>query len=371
MPYVRKRRAVGTRRRRPARRLTGRKRRVSKKLPIAKRTKRVKRSRNAKGSGEGVQWTRSYMKTGSKKRGYELVKSIAYANAELITLRKRLVKNFDDNGYVFMNRRAGAPGETIYPVFAIALNDNSYGQAGSWPCRQMYVDDATGRLGWFGVPNLAASGVALSHSDLEKGQSTPSDKLLWRNSSIKMNLWGARQKPVRWTVQIVRAIDHRVSPFVPGVLAGVSSFQMNTEAQQCWEEMIKQYLFNPISSLNWHNGKHLKFLKTFDMTIQPVDTTDGDQDPKVHQLTWNTNWDRMLHYTDVMTDGATFNNAKTNFEGVVEVNDNLDNFSVYPKNNQTVFLLVRASCFSPSAEFDNDLHGSFDFDVHTNFTVAR
>ena len=345
------------------------------------RSRIVRRRRLDRPSGGGVQWTRSRLSTGRLKRGYPLVSRLASVNGEKLVYRLRSVKNFDNSGSQNAWKSAGT-GVRYYPFFAILLNGKNCGNTDIHPFRQLYAiaDDLSsneGRLGWYGRPTQNSSGSStVRQYGVEFGADTgQQDKMLWRSTTIKMNLWGAKSKPVRWTVEIVRATDHRVSPFARKVVSsGPNSGELvNAEAQQNLEAMMKQYYFNPIATINWHHNKHFKVLKRFDMVIQPVESTDGDQDPKCHQLNWVTKWDRVLDFTDqnVSGDSLVFNDDEKNFETAKEVNNVITGDSHAPKGTGAVFLMIRASDFSDWVEtgpaFSNSLHGSFDFDIRTSY----
>lgn len=330
--------------------------------------------------GGGVQWTRSRLSTGRLKRGYPLVRRLATVNGEKLVYRLRAVKNFDNSGYIWANKTTNALARQ-YPFYAILLNGKNCGGSNIFPFRQLYAltdnmstDD--GRLGWFGRPTMELNGaLTLNRYGVEFGtDASDQEKMLWRSTTIKMNLWGAKSKPVRWTVEVVRCTDHRVSPFYRKIASSFATGEtVSMEAQQNLEAMMKQYYFNPIATVNWHQNRHFKVLKRFDMVIQPVESTDGDQDPKCHQLNWVTKWDRVLDFTDNNANGlnVAFNDDERNFEQVQEVNSEIDGDSHVPKGNGAVFLMVRASDFSDWAEtgpvFSSSLHGSFDFDIRTTY----
>lgn len=347
------------------------------------RTRSVTRRRLDRPSGGGVQWTRSRLRTGRLKSGYPLVSRLASVNGEKLVYRLRSVKNFDNEGSVKAGKISAA-GVRQYPFFAILLNGKNCSGYPIFPFRQLFAEandlsSEDGRLGWYGRATQDINGNStLSRYGIEFGNDGYVDKMLWRSTTIKMNLWGAKSKPVRWTVEIVRATDHRVSPFVRKLVSSVpnSGELVNIEAQQNLEALMKQYYFNPISTINWHQNKHFKVLKRFDMVIQPVESTDGDQDPKCHQLNWVTKWDRVLDFTDQNFTGNSegYNKNEKNFEQAQEVNNMMNADSHAPKGTGAVFLLIRASDFSDwvadGPAFNNSVHGSFDFDIRTSYVKS-
>lgn len=372
MKYTRRARRVKRPRRSKRRATTGRKRKAPRKWNKRKSYKKARKT-VAKNVTEGVSWTNSYIKTGRKKRGYSMVKSLAWTGCDSITLRKRGVKNFTDSGYVPMYKgKLTVGGEYYYPLYAICLNDQSFGFPSSYPVRTLGQHAAGGSFFWMGKNTMANDGSNITYSDLEKGKLSPATRLIWRNTQIKMNLWGSKNRPVRFTVQICSMKDPRHCPFNRQYLASGKT-TLSEESQQVWEETLKQYTFNPISKIDWHNGSDLKVHKSFDITIQPTETIDNDTSPKVHSLTWNTTWDKTLKFQRLMTTSTDEEgNMPAAFNEVGEKNENLDTMCPFPDEKTVVFLLVRCSDFGDVVElngFDNAIHGSFDYDIRTTHLI--
>lgn len=342
------------------------------------RTRNVRRKFSAPNTG-GVQWTRSKMSTGRKKSIMSQLKMNLKTSTEPVVYRVRNVKNFDNNGAYLMHKNWNAT-EVVYPWMVIALNSVNRPNGGPFPVRQLrqWRDGSNdGRLSWQSVAHINANNTPLTEFlDVEKGfeynQGNLKDTLLWKHSNIKLNLWGARFKPVRYTVEIMTVTDHKLSPFnlIPGTFVGA-------EPQQELETMMKQYYFNPISTVNWHGSKHIKVLKRFDIIINPVESTDGDQDPKCHQLNWSTTWDRVVNYKDVMQQwndanvAGALRNPDEGINTAFEVNEQIQSASCFPTATGIVFLSIRASDFreviGPGPAFTNDNAGSFDVDVRNYF----
>lgn len=372
MKYARRRRGVRRVRRTKRKTVTGAKRKAPRKWYKRKSYKKQKRS-VSRNVTEGVSWTRSYIKSGRKKGGYSMVKSLAWTGCESITLRKRGVKNFNDSGLVPMFKgKFTLGGETYYPLYAICLNDQSFGFPNAYPVRTLGQYNNGGGFFWLGKQTQANDGSGITYSDLEKGKLSPATRLIWRNTQIKLNLWGSKNRPIRFTVQVVSMKDPRHSPFNRQYLSPAA--QLSAESQQVWEETLKQYTFNPISRIDWHNGNDMKVYKSFDITIQPTESIDHDTSPKVHSLTWNTTWDKTLKFERLMTTGTDIeNNPVSAFNEVGEVNENLDTRCPYPDDKSVVFLLIRATDYGDPVElsggFDNAVHGSFDYDIRTTHLI--
>lgn len=319
------------------------------------------------------------MSTGRKKSVMSQLKMNLKTSTEPVVYRIRNVKNFDNNGAYFMDKN-WTEGDVVYPWVVMSLNSINRPTGGPFPVRrlaQIRTGANEGRLRWDALAHLNANGTPLiEYMDTEKGfgwnNGNTKDSLLWKHSNIKLNLWGARFKPIRYTVEIMTVTDHKLSPFqlAPGTLLG-------TEPQQELETMMKQYYFNPISTINWHGSKHIKVLKRFDIIINPIETSDGDQDPKCHQLNWSTTWDRVVSYKDVMQQwndsnfAAGLRNPDEGINSAVEVNEGIQSGTCHPTGSGIVFLSVRASDFrsitGPNEPFSNQFSGSMDVDIRNYF----
>lgn len=62
---------------------------------------------------------------------------------------------------------------------------------------------------------------------------------------MKLNLWGAKSKAVRYQIDVIQPKSDEVNPYHWAI-----DTPMNTVAAQAWEEQVKQYTFNPISKLD-------------------------------------------------------------------------------------------------------------------------
>jgi len=374
---IRGRRRVTVKRRPKARPATAKRPRTGSRTG----TRRVKQKMSS--SAGGVQWTRSKLRTGRKKPLMARLKQNLGTSTQPLVYRLRKVKNFDNHGALPMDKYQ-TPEQVFYPWYVMSLNSCNRVNAQTNPVRQLSqfkTGTNEGRMQWNAVAHMNASGSPLTTQydvlkGFREGFSNHVENALWQHSNIKMNLWGAKNKPVRYTVEILTVTDHKLSPF--NLSAGS---MLGTEPQQELESMMKQYYFNPISVINWGGSKHIKVLKRFDIVIQPVESTDGDQDPKCHQLTWDTTWDRVVNYKDVMaafSDGGAAPfvvlNRDEAINTVSEANENLASLSCHPSGTGIVFLSVRASEFSEPVlpgfapiPFNNSIHGSIDFDIKNYF----
>lgn len=357
-------------------------RRVIRRVRRAVRKSRRPRAR-ASGFGKvraGTQWEQSRLRTGRLPKLMTRIRQQNSMQTAPLTTRLRSVKSFNDHGSILCHRNSlfGQLGNITmqFPTYFMLLNGQNNGQ-NNFPLRALSAFRSGGLDGSFltqGIQTMTSNGSStINMYDHEQGPVpsswNPLRQMYWTGSNIKMNLWGARTKPVKFTIQVCGIKDHRVSPFANSV-----NNQWPIERQQAFEPLIKQYYFNPISTLEWKGSKHIKILKTFDHIINPPQTVDGDADPVCHQLNWNMKWGRTVTFTDeTMTGGGLVRQPDDiNFTSVNEVNWGTQAVSFTPNAQSVVFLMIRVSEFTDQTDtFSNLTHGSFDFDVRNYWRYAN
>lgn len=351
--------------------MVGRKRAASKAFAGVKSNKKARQTRSI---GDGVQWTRSKMKTGKKARFLKRVRQTIQTSTQSVVTRIRRVKAFDNRGDVeYSKARVG----DLYPLplWVFALNGQNSSNSGlNFPVRQLNIGTTganDGVLSWSGVSTYNELGTPIDRYHIDRGSSsamTDRTNGIWTYSNIKMNLWGAKSKPVRYTVEIVKVTDENVSPWNLGV-----GNVVGPDAQQAYSELLKHYTFNPISTINWSAVKSLKILKRFDIIIQPRQTSDGDQDSIVHQLNWDTTWHRAINFRDVGVNplGQNVIGDDAVLDAVTDGNNtNIKFNSNMPADTGVVFVMLRMSDFNQTpAVFSETLNGSFDFDIRNYWRV--
>lgn len=293
------------------------------------------------------------------------------------------IKNFDDNGTYFL-RNAYNEFDRNFPVFALLLNGRNVPGVSPTvtPLRSLYCGVAganDGQLQWRTENGIEPTTGALNNPYLvteyqpeRNYYNQCGQKLYWDWSEIKLNLWGARNKAVKYTIQIVKVLDDPVSPWYLS-----SGANMDREAQQVWEESLKQYVFNPLAKLNYQKRPRIKVLKTWDRIIQPTSSTENDADPHVHILKWFSRWNRVVNYDRIQeasnASGARFRTPDDqDYNSMVETTQaGQQPYSHYPMEKEQVFLLIRASCYTNQlySSVSNATCGSFDVSLRSKFSV--
>lgn len=364
------RRALPRRRRGPGRRFKGglhKRPRLSSKLRRRSPrtwTKRVKRE----GAQTGyLQWSRLKRSTGRRVRSATLDKRLVRANREYAILGFRQLKAFDDFGAVPIHSKT--VGDVAYvPIHCYLLNgQNSYNNV--TPGRQLWYDDVTKQWKWALLAGLNPAGSASNYLQTIYQSGNSNSRMSRRYheySHVKMNVWGAKNKATRWTIEIVQPLSDEVNPF-----HWQTSTPMGSAAAQAWEELVKQYTYNPIAKIDHYIKRNFRVVKSMSFIISPTMTTEADVDPHVKTIDWFMRVNKLVNF-----DKATVNNSSGY---VIPDADNLKNVlnpelgisepaSDIPRDKQCMLLLVRCSDYSAPVAFTNELHGSYDIDFRTKFT---
>lgn len=318
-------------------------------------------------------------------------RKLVSASRESVIYSFKALKSFDDNGYFWMsnNVASGAlTGNNELPVYVLLLNGRTIGgSAAVTPLLRMCIrnlGDDDGKLWWNPQAGNVVSGASEGTSQLLQLEYISSDpmpvgqKMHWDWSQVQMNLWGAKNKAVKWNVQICKISDDDVNPWAQ-LDANETARTMPPEGQLAWLETVKQFVYNPLAKINVESVKSkIKVLKSWEKVIQPTTTVENDADPHCHVLKWFNRWNR----------NVTFDNKVLN-NGTVGLADDVDMYRPkdimsgiqkpwqwYPDTRDMVFVMFRASAYThsypgqePPVPIDNKVYGSFDVTMRSKFTV--
>lgn len=326
------------------------------------------------------QWCRDALSYGKGKRGYAYIKLQSSMTRDPLCLKLKLTKNFSDRGYYPANKQSTSTG-TLLPVFAVALNGmESIQNASVFPIRQLFVGDGTGSvpdgaLAWSGIQNVDQSNTAINGYYVDKAPKPNTvDKAIYKGSRIQFNFWGAKNKPVKISVMLCSVSKYEdQTPFTLSTVAGTSGLTpVSRQHQQMFEEVIKQYTYNPISQIDWHNVKGLKVYRTWEHIIEPGQTTENDVSPSVCTLKWNVKAGQLCHFDGVTA--GTFGDIRqvddNNFFNNIETQAAVRAGTWVPRNVEQRFLIVRISDYGSRGNFTIDNHGSFDMDVRSWYDIG-
>lgn len=319
-------------------------------------------------AGDYSQFTSKTIHTGRKEKlSLRTLDKHLRKNAEQTIFRWNGVKVFDDQGYYLMSRDISNVGDTMMPLYCYDLtavaNNVAGAQLNGYPFCRAQVTKATGIVNWVLVSNLGSDGVTPTNAiSIEKTAnvaplSLPLEKSVLKWTDVRLNLWGSKNKAVKFTIQLVKLLDEDLDPYEK--MAGRVN---DTKHSSFWQSSLKTSTFNPIATTTADNKlrSKLKIIKTFTKIIQPTSSTENDVDPHAFTLKWFMRWNRDLSYREgnamIQTYNDLSNQADFAFENMAH------STQVNPK--QRILLLVRATAYTETNnDTGNTVNGSFDLSV--------
>jgi len=332
-------------------------------------TARAIRPVTFRATGGFNEWTTTKSKMGKAMPANRMTNTLVKASMEPLIYGYRNLRAFSDFGANPLDMSVTEL-KSILPQYVYLINGCNRTVPGSFqPARRM-VMAAAGQLSFETINGLTAGGAGTSflqtHYDSMSATSEPGKVLFHDYTSIKMNCWGAKAKPIRFTIQLIKVTNDEYNPWHWNT--GVS---LGTAAQQAWEETIKQETFNPLSRIDHRIRNAFKVVKSTSFIIEPKEGDDVDTDPHVKTLEWfirvnkPTNFDKVTVNSlgDLrITDDATLKTTAN-----LELADG-EPYSIYPTDKECLILVVKATSYSTVTDgFTNVQHGSFDIDWRTKF----
>lgn len=296
-----------------------------------------------------------------------LDRRLVRANRDFEILGYRQLKRFDDSGAVPIHSFTNTEFHHT-PVHAYLLNGQVCDEVFN-PGRLLYFNDAANTWNWAVLQGLDSTGVNTPAIQVIKRSDAVFNEQPRRYheySHLKLNLWGAKSKAVRYQIDVIQPKSDEVNPYHWAI-----DTPMNTVAAQAWEEQVKQYTFNPISKLDHYIKSNFKIIKSMSVMISPTSTTESDADPHVKTIDWFMRVNKMVQFDKTtrngfgdytLQDAAELKNAN-NFTTRVQKDT-----SEMPRDTQAMIVLIRATDYSEPQPFTNNLHASYDIDFRTKFT---
>lgn len=279
----------------------------------------------------------------------------------------RNLKSFSGNGAIPIFSQ-GTDTTKYQPFHVYSLNSQIQSDVPR-PARGLYFNDAINKWTFRELNGLSASNVASPNLQILKNSLgyQNQQKQYHESTTIKLNCWGSKSRPIRWTVDIVLPITVDIDPW--HYAAGAS---LPDQAAQAYEELLKMYTFNPLSKMDHRIKKNFRIIKTMSWIMGPISSTEVDSDPHVKTINLFIRRNAIVNY-DRLTGGALGeltledgNDLKTARNHALGTATNL---SIHPRHYQHLLMFVRASDFTaPSDVFNNNVHGSYDCVWESKFT---
>jgi len=309
--------------------------------------------------------------------------ALTQSTLESIIYRWNGVKAFAGNGLYWMQNRVVAVGERNLPWYMLdltAVQNWSTAVVPSYPMVQLRQQVATGNMFFATIDGLANDGVtAQNRYQVEKGPGTdgasatqsqaPFGKSMIQHASIQANLWGAKSKATKYMVQIVRISDEDLVPDHNLAQAGTEVSLATPKRNDFYQNMIKSWTFNPISTTGGISARKYKVLKTQTITIEPNPTTDGDGDPQIVVYKAFLKLNKLMKYEETAVALATA--GDTLDQADYALNTGGQNTSqVNPKSR--IYLVLRATNYGDDGASDtNAFTPSFDLSVRIKHTIPK
>lgn len=304
---------------------------------------------------------------------------------ESVIYRWNGVKAFSGNGNYWMQNRTitGIRYLPWYMLDLTAVNNmrTTGGPTLSYPLVQLRQTAATGNMFFGTVNGFQADGATATTSyNVEKAGSSAGvgigndietasfGKSMLSHASIQANLWGATAKATKYMVQVVQISDEDLVPDHNLAFAGTEVSAATPKRNDFYQNMIKSWTFNPISTTGGLQARKYKVLKTQTITIEPNPTTDGDADPQCVVYKAFLKLNKLMKYEETAAFLAT--DVDTNDQADYAVNSGVQVTSqANPKSR--IYLVIRATNYGADAGDTNVNTPSFDLSVRITHTIPK
>lgn len=209
-----------------------------------------------------------------------------------------------------------------------------------------------GNIAWRPVQGLLADGsastptweVEKSEHGITSGSSYPGASSVLEWASIELELWGQRNYHTKWTIELCQFHED----VAPNPELAVANTGGNYEMY--WDSMIKSYAYSPLysGSINGYKGKKRKVMRRYNVDIDPISTTETNNDPHCKTFRIFFRFNRRCNYDWQKAGGNGQTIAEfDDIDAPTEINSN--QVQVHP--NARIYLMLRATDYNPKATF--------------------
>jgi len=298
---------------------------------------------------------------------------------ESVIYRWNGVKAFSGNGNYWMQNRVVTAGTRNLPWYMMdltAINNWDNGTVRpSYPMLQMRQTVANGNIFFASIGGLSNTGLGPTNSYIvEKGpqvdgaETASFGKSMLTHASIQANLWGATAKATKYMVQVVQIKDEDLVPDHALAFAGTEATLATPKRNDFYQNMIKSWTFNPISTSGGISARKYKVLKTQTITIEPNPSTDGDVDAQVVVYKTFLKLNKLMRYEEtaqaLTTDVQTSDNAAYALNTGAQLTSQIN-----PKAR--IYLVIRATNYGADAGDTSQFTPSFDLSVRITHTIPK
>lgn len=318
--------------------------------------------------GDYSQFTQTSIRTGRKRKPNfkGLVKEVRQAKETTIYRYGGLRMGPSDYGYFWCNKSvdSGFDNMPLY-MFDLTSVNNVVGGSTAWgtPFYRANMNISSPyNISWLQVTGTNQSGAPTTSWSDEKASSTSTlavhphekSKLLW--TDVRLNLFGAKAKPTKWVIQVVKLLDPALDPTLQSKWGTSGNEYQRHNA--FYQGILKPYTFNPLALQAAGCMRGIKVLKTYTTIIQPTSTSESDADPHTRVLKWFMRWDRDLSYVE-----------RGNFLNYTDFNDvdysqEVNQVSTTTTPRSKIWLMIRCTDYTVAQlSNDNTKHASFDMTI--------
>lgn len=240
------------------------------------------------------------------------------------------------------NQFAGA----YSPMYQYAIDATS--NRGNWQVVSGQDQNSTSTTTWVTEDNSSGNSAVLGGYSLMK----------W--ASIKMNCYGAKNKPVRWLVQIIQVKEEILDPFKTSAEGDDLD---DLVFSNFWANMVKQFTYNPISTIGSEHKRLYRVLKSFSFIQDPQLSVDNDQTPKIKTVNMFYKMNQLCKWCYHKQPVATAANIADNANYTTE-NANSQDYPYLESKYQKI-LLIRALNAGEDTVSSTTETPSFDINVRT------
>lgn len=237
---------------------------------------------------------------------------------------------------------------------AQAINQPNVGWGAGWT-----VNNGTGTVVFNALNSQNPAGLNVGFATLQTENVATSSifhgSATFRNAfhcwtNIKMNLYGVRKRATRYVIQVVMFKDADATDPVINITNNVSTScqQFEQKALDMVDYLVKPFVYNNILLGDVQARQYIKVLKSYDVTIDPIQTTEyGGETATPHMQTLNLfirhNKNRRFDWLD--TGGQSAATATANWE------QNVNGVQCRVNAKDRVYLMIRA--MSPDINIAN------------------
>lgn len=204
---------------------------------------------------------------------------------------------------------------------------------------------------------LLRAGQANVNDQVDLGERT---LLNW--FSVKLNLFGSKQKVTKWCIQLIQLKDEQLDPYdkVGTYNTALSKFN------GFWQSLVKPYTMNPIADQEVRATKDLKVLKTWTFIQDATTTIENDTTPKLKEFNLFIRKNQMCKWDNYFIPSENTAQAVTVDGGFTpSANASVNNY-LLPKYK--TYLMIRAMNIGLSNDESQDTNPSIDWNIKSCHT---